>query len=147
MAVTKLPVYKVTKKKMAEYFLSDVRQTSTKAHLWRSLTPQVWGPCLEDPGQAPKCYARIVRSPIDHHRLLGIQLPCKSKESLFKLELRPSHLCNTVDRCGRLQAGEALPLYYSDSRVRSFLTLQLHDWLTFENCSLVHFYWLVMYEK
>lgn len=53
----------------------------------------------------------------------------------------------TLQRNGRVwkaQVGKALPSYYDHSRVRGFPTWQLHGWLTFENCSLVHFCWLVM---
>jgi hypothetical protein len=85
---------------------------------------------LSDLRQTPKCYAHVTRSLLaDHKRAPGIQLLCKSKESLFKLELSPSNFSNAVEGYERPQADEALTFYYSYSRVRGFLTWQLHDQL------------------
>jgi hypothetical protein len=67
-----------------------------------------------------------------HQRPPRVQPACKSKEPLYKLELRASNLSNALDGFIRSWAGKALPVCQSASQVRGFSILQLHDWLIFE---------------
>jgi hypothetical protein len=72
------------------------------------------------------------------HRPPGVQLICKSKESLFKFELRPSNLSSTVDGVEGPELVQALPFYHGFcSRAKDSPTWQLHDWLTFAWCTSI----------
>ena len=66
----------------------------------------------------------------DQQRPLGVQLVCKSKESLFKLEFGPSNLSSTVNSVEGAELVRALLI----NRMKNFPTWQLDDWLTFAWC-------------
>ena len=70
----------------------------------------------------------------DHQKPPGVQLICKSKESLFKLELGPFNLSSTAEGVEGPKMVQALPTYHG-SRVKDFLTWQLHDSMTFASCA------------